>query len=236
MTRPDADRGLSLLDWATAVSTLAIAGLALASWLYAPEGPVPLHFGIDGLPDRWGDKTEAVGAIALFAALNAGVGFVFAWLARDRASGESIRRAGPAFPLGRAVAIATLTLVSAMLAGFMFGVLDPQGDPLAQQRVITAVLAGVSLVLGAFLGKAGPNPVVGVRTYWAMNSRLAWDKANRLTGRVWFWTGLTGLAAAPLGPQPATVGFVIVALIAGLALGVFESWRVWRDDPERAGA
>lgn len=235
MTGTRAGSGLSLLDWATIASTLGIAALAVAAWLYAPEGRVPLHFGIDGRPDRWGDKAEAVGAIALFAAVNAGMGLVFAWLARDRASGGSIRRAGPAFPLARVVLIATLTVVSALIASFMFGVLDPQGDPLVQQRLITALLAAICLLFGALLGKAGPNPVVGVRTYWALNSRLAWDKANRLTGRIWFWSGLVGLLAAPLGPQPWTVGALVVAMITALALGVFESWRVWRDDPERAG-
>ncbi|MEL6614905.1 MAG: DUF1648 domain-containing protein [Bacteroidota bacterium] len=44
-----------LLMW-----TLALATLAWAVWAYAalPER-IPLHFGIDGTPDRWGDRSLA---------------------------------------------------------------------------------------------------------------------------------------------------------------------------------
>lgn len=82
----------------------------------------------------------------------------------------------------------------------------------------------------------GPNALVGVRTPWTYASRLAWDKANRLAGRLFFWFGLLGFAAAPLVPQPAGMRAVVVATIAIAALAVFESWRVWRDDPERRSA
>ena len=59
------------------------------------------------------------------------------------------------------------------------------------------------------------------------------DRSNRLAGRLFFWIGLAGLAAAPFAPQPLGVYALIGAILIAAALSVLESWRVWRDDPER---
>jgi uncharacterized membrane protein len=91
----------------------------------------------------------------------------------------------------------------------------------------------ILLVLGAFLGRVAPNPVVGVRTPWSYKSRLAWDRSNRLAGRLFFLLGLIGLIAAPVAPQPLGALSLTGAALIVAALSVFESWRVWRSDPDR---
>ena len=52
--------------------------------------------------------------------------------------------------------------------------------------------------MGALLGKAGPNPWVGLRVYWTRRSRLAWERANRMLGHIYFLGSLTGLALLPI--------------------------------------
>ena len=64
-------------------------------------------------------------------------------------------------------------------------------------------------------------------------SRLAWDRSNRLAGRLLFVTGLAGLIAAPLAPQPLGTFCLIGAVLVVALWSVFESWRVWRGDPDR---
>ena len=95
-------------------------------------------------------------------------------------------------------------------------------------------LALIMLATGVFLGKTGPNPFVGVRTFWSLRSRLALDRSNRLLGRLWFWLGLAGLAAAPLAPEPLGTMALIILIMGTVAAAVVESWRVWRSDPDRA--
>jgi uncharacterized membrane protein len=95
------------------------------------------------------------------------------------------------------------------------------------------MMALVYVVAGAFVGKTSPGPFAGVRTYWSLRSRLAWDKSNRLAGRLMFWGGLVALAASPFAPQPLGVQALIAWILATCAAAVFESWRVWRSDPER---
>ncbi|MNS80009.1 hypothetical protein D3C72_1136760 [compost metagenome] len=96
-----------------------------------------------------------------------------------------------------------------------------------------ALMSLLFAVMGAFMGRVAPNPIVGVRTPWAYKSRLAWDRSNRLAGRLFFWLGLLGLITAPLAPQPLGFSLLIVGVLIAAGWSVFESWRVWRADPDR---
>jgi hypothetical protein len=43
------------LDWFTLVGLAALWAIAIHAWVNLPEY-IPIHFGNDGRPDRWGDK------------------------------------------------------------------------------------------------------------------------------------------------------------------------------------
>jgi uncharacterized membrane protein len=119
------------------------------------------------------------------------------------------------------------------MAALAFGLIGAnEGSGALMMVVVGAILA----VSGAYLGKVGPNPLVGVRTPWTFASRLAWDKSNRLAGRLFFWGGLASFIAAPLAPQPLGMQATIAGALLAAAAAVFESWRVWRTDPDRHGA
>jgi uncharacterized membrane protein len=48
-----------------------------------------------------------------------------------------------------------------------------------------------------------------------------------------FWLGAIGLIASPFVVQPTGMISLIIAVLIAAAWSVFESWRVWRADPER---
>ncbi len=96
-----------------------------------------------------------------------------------------------------------------------------------------ALMSLVILLIGAFLGRVGPNPFVGVRTPWAYKSRLSWERSNRLAGRLFFLIGLAGLLTAPFAPQPIGLYAILAAISLAAVWAVIESWRVWRTDPDR---
>ncbi len=217
---------LSLLDVATIVVTLVLAVLAAWIALRGPSGPVPVHFGIDGRPDRWGSRFEIVGVIALLAAMTGAVGggmSVFARRAVDTARARSLR-------IGQFVVVASMGLCGLLIANQVLAAVS--GD--AMQLKATPLIMSLILILtGAVLGRVSPNPFVGVRTPWTYKSRRSWDRTNRLGGRLLFLTGLAGLALTPFVPTPWAFTALIALILLTTALTVFESWRVWRDDPER---
>jgi uncharacterized membrane protein len=74
-----------------------------------------------------------------------------------------------------------------------------------------------------------------LRVYWTTHSRLAWERAHRVLGRVLFWGGLVGLAASFVMPWLASIALFVANIALAVALALVESWRTWRNDPDRTG-
>jgi uncharacterized membrane protein len=202
------------------------AGAGLYVLAYGPSHPIPMHFGFSGEVNRWGGRTEAGGLILGMAALS----FVGAFGLKSltsRASRDAEADTAPA----RWIILGVTSAVCLLMLAQTYGGLGASAP-----GVLMAFLSGLFALVGAWIGKVGPNPLVGVRTPWAYASRLAWDKSNRLAGRLFFWGGLLGLAASPFAPQPVGVQALLAGVLTAAAASVFESWRVWRNDPDARGA
>lgn len=207
----------------SAVSVALIAGgvwIALAG----PLGDLPLQIGIDGEPTRVGSRVQVGLLIGGLGLLNGVIG-AFTSLHRRRSDDPARKRSLGVNQLVSALAFGGVGAFAAATSLSGAGGVDAGAS--------MAGLALLTLTIGAFLGRVGQNPVVGVRTPWAYKSKLAWERSNRLAGRAWFWLGLIGLAASPFAPQPLGMQVLVGGLLISALAAVVESWRVWRTDPDR---
>ena len=218
----------SLLDHLTLAVFAVQAAYALHIGFNGPTTPLPLHFGPDLRPDRWGDRVEfavVCGGLTL-------VGFIAAIslaLAARRAAKDGDVSRRRSLRTGQGILLFAFAAIGLMIAWLSLG-----GAPLEDRgAILMGGLSLIFLVLGGFVGRVSPNRLVGVRTPWSYGSRLAWDRSNRLAGRLFFLLGLAGVIAAPVAPQPLALHVLTGAVIASAALSAFESWRVWRADPDR---
>lgn len=147
-----------------------------------------------------------------------------------RLAGDSQRHRARGYVMawryGVLVLLGMLTVVVAVRA------YAPEATPRETPTLIAMLLSAVLALKGALLGKLKPG-LLGLRLPWTCRSRLAWEKAHRLMGRVLFFGGLIGLVSAPFVPFFATVIGLAALVATGVAAGAIESWRVWRNDPER---
>lgn len=218
MNRPSA------ADRATLAITLMIVAAGVWIFFAGPLEVMPYHYGPDGQADAWAGR-EAIGlgiaVMGLLTGLFAGGMGVAARRAEDAARARSLRF-GQLLILIVFLGLALFAGVSSVTGLTSMGAAAPM-----------AGLSAFFLVIGSVLGRVGPNPIAGVRTPWSYKSRLAWDRSNRLAGRLLFLIGLAGVAAAPVAPQPLGYQAVIAAVILAAVVSVIESWRVWRADPDR---
>jgi uncharacterized membrane protein len=220
-------RRFSLLDVATVVMTVVILAMALWVAMRAPDVAYPMHFNARGEPDRWGDRNELavlLGFMAIMTAITAGMTGWYAESAEDAARRRSLR-------MGQMVSLVSIGGVTGLILWFTVGAMT-NGEPPAIGWAM-AVTGLILALVGSGLGRVGPNAVVGVRTPWSYKSRLAWDRSNRLAGRLFFWIGLSLILAAPIASQPAASIAMVVLILVAAIWPVFESWRVWRSDPDR---
>jgi len=216
----------SRLDAASWILTAGQFGLAFAIARVGPTHPLPMHLNADGAVDRWGGRGEMALVVLTLAVVSALVS-VIRWASTRKREAE-VRR-GLLF--SQLAMVWVLSLIALLAACLTWGWTDQPG-PRFGMALISSILAFV----GALLGKTSPNALIGVRTPWTFGSRLAWDKANRLAGRLFFWGGLVGTIAAPVAPQPEGFRAVTFGVLAIAAISIFESWRVWRSDPDRGRA
>lgn len=215
---------LTKLDLACLAAGAVLAVFGPGVVLFGPTGDLPIHYAVDGTADDWAGRGVVGGMIA---ALGAGLAILGGGMGRAAARAPDEAR-------GRALRASQLTLLIALVgvAGFAAGTSLTRAETISGALPM-AGLGSLFLGIGAFLGRAGPNPFVGVRTPWTYKSRLAWDRANRLAGRLLCLIGLAGLVAAPFAPQPAGLSILISAVLVAALASVVESWRVWRADPDR---
>jgi len=212
------------LDAATVGLALIVGGLGVWTVFAGPAELLPIHWNASGQADDWGTRELVGGVLVAMAALTLLLGGGMGVASRrtdDPARARALRYA-------QLVVILSLPLMSLLAASAsLSGTTDIGG------AVPVALMSLLFLLIGAFLGRVGPNPFVGVRTPWAYKSRLAWDRSNRLAGRLFFVIGLAGLLTAPFAPRPLNLYVLLTAVGVAALWSVVESWRVWRADPDR---
>lgn len=222
MTAPQ--KSAPALNVATVGLSLLVGGLGVWTMVAGPIELLPIHYNAAGQADDWGSREVLGGALIglglLTLVLGGGMG-----LAAGRTDDPSRHRA---LRYAQLVIVLSIPLISLLIASAgLSGTTDISG------ALPMALMSFVILLIGAFLGRVGPNPFVGVRTPWAYKSRLSWERSNRLAGRLFFLIGLAGLLTAPFAPRPLGLYAILTAIAVAAIWSAVESWRVWRTDPER---
>jgi uncharacterized membrane protein len=217
-------------DWAAIGVTASQLSLAAYIALFGPRDPVALHFDLMGRVDGWGSRFVVCGILMAMAGLT----LVTALAARRPGQSCGISPArSRSQNIPRFILLVVMLPLTLLMSALGMGQMRGGGDPTLNVHIILAVVWIIITALGAVLGKLAPNRLAGVRTYWSLRSPLAWEKSNRLLGRIYLAGGLFGLLTSTFLQPPVALTLLMAVGIGGGFLATFESWRVWRSDPER---
>ncbi|WP_291843674.1 SdpI family protein [Maricaulis sp.] len=207
--------------------------LAALGWFGTDgETRIPVHWGVDGQPDRYGGRAEA---FLLLPAVMIGLSAVFAVLPAIDPRGRNLERSRVVLNTAWLGALVLLLALQAAFVALGLGWIANEGVGFVPMLTLAAVGA-LFVLLGNVLGKARPNWFVGVRTPWTLSSDLAWDKTHRLTGRLMVLAGLAILVSIWFVPPERQVFLVLVLALTPAVVGMVYSYLVWRSDPDRQTA
>ncbi|MCU0881724.1 MAG: SdpI family protein [Hyphomonadaceae bacterium] len=224
-----------------AVASIAAVTVMVGAVVWAsaeiPEGSViPLHWNLDGVADRFGDRGDALGGLALMPAITVVVCAVFWAMTRAEPKKGGLEASAKAFLM---TWIAMLIVMLVVTLGMAVQMVGNAGTPDMSSegflRLVMVAVSGMLVVLGNYLPKTRPNFTIGVRTRWTLTSAVTWQKTHRLAGVLFMLAGLTGLAAATLLDARMLVIANIVPVLAAAAISTGYSWWVWRNAPDVAG-
>jgi len=134
--------------------------------------------------------------------------------------------------LSRAAVLALLTAAT-LTIGFYRLVPEAAPAPAIVPRALFALMWVVIALKGAAMGKLKPGSAMGLRVPWTRQSRLAWERAHRVLGRILFWGGLIGLATSPIVAPLTTLAMWATTVALAVTTALVESWRTWRLDRPR---
>ena len=200
---------------------IAAAPLVFLSVVYSglPQ-TVPVHFGVDMQPNRWGHKSEIwVPAIIVFV-LSAAVYFLFQNLHKidPKRSGPQL---SPVFQKMGFGLLVFLALLNFLLVEMVKGDLN-----------LTKVLLPLCGLLFAFIGNylynIKPNYFAGYRVPWTLHDEDNWRKTHRVGSKFWFAGGLLIAAVCPFLPTAAAFLFFLAVLSVMVCIPLVYSYRLFK--------
>jgi uncharacterized membrane protein len=203
------------------VVAVVMVAAAVAWW----TGParVPVHWNVSGQVDRWGGRAEGLLLLPLLLMAMAVLQRVLPRLDPGRANYPNFAGAWAGVWLG----------ITVFLAGLYVAVLlEMNGRPVDMSVVGPALMGGLFVLIGAFMGKLRPNWFMGVRTPWTLSSKTSWIRTHRLAGWMFVASGLIVWVTALLWRGAAPYALAGCALVTGVASTAY-SYFVWRDATDR---
>ena len=204
-----------------------VAQVALAAygvWVVGPDAQVPVHWGVDGQPDGW--ATALVG-FSIMPLITAGIVALFAAVPRIEPRRRNLERSASAYRTTATAVVVFLGLAQVVV------VLSSLGRPLPMNTIVGFGIGLLFIVMGNVMATVRSNFMFGVRTPWTLTSDLAWDRTNRLVGRLFVVAGLS-LLVLTFVTSAEIIVWVMVTWIAIILVGGFAySYRVWKSDPNR---
>lgn len=140
---------------------------------------VATHFGLDGTPNGWSDKTSLPYIIG-----GLGIGsYLLMLLIPYFDPKNKIAQMGEKYYSIR-------LLMTLFMSSISFYLLYVSDKGVINPNLLIALIGAFYVVLGNYLQSVKPNYFIGIRTPWTLENEETWKKTHRLGGRLWLIGGL----------------------------------------------
>ena len=191
---------LSKLTVITTILTLLPIILGATLYNKLPD-TVVTHWGFNNEPNGWSPKWMACFGIPL---IMAAINFVLSVVADKEET--AVKTSNTAMNIARwTVPVLSMLLVPMMLFSAL-------GVPFDVEKIASAIVSLLLIVIGNYLPKCRRNKYVGIRLPWTLKSDENWDKTHRLSGYVWMLGGLIMVIVTWIG-RPQITLIVLLAII-----------------------
>ncbi|HEX8469397.1 MAG TPA: SdpI family protein [Allosphingosinicella sp.] len=205
----------AMLVAATMVGVALLVGSSVPADL-----ALPIHWGIDGEPDRFSDKWTA---LLIPPGLAAGISLLFYFLPSIEPRQEGLRRSQGLYLWGWAALLLMSAAIELALVALALG------WSVHAAHIIAGGFGATLILIGNQLGKSRSMYLIGIRTPWTLASEEVWIRTHRLAGKLMVGGGFVTIGAA-LQPLPsgalATVMLGVIAVAAGVP--IVYSFLLWR--------
>lgn len=215
------------LGLTSALLVLGMGAAALVAGLQLPADlQLPVHWGLDGTPDRFAGKWVGLLMPAAIAAALSLLFWCLPWI--EPRSRNLSRSQGLYLWVWASVLLLSLGIdVVVLSAALEWGI--------PASRMIAGTLGVMFVIIGNQLGKSRSMFLIGLRTPWTLASEEVWVRTQRLAGKLMVLGGLIDMGAALMPLSGELLATALAATIAVAAIvPIVYSFLLWRREPKRA--
>jgi uncharacterized membrane protein len=180
---------------------------------------LPLHWGIDGQPDRFGPAWKALFMPPFVMAILLGIFSSLKWFEPRKDNLQKSLRALSGIVMGAILMMLVLQAGNVALA---------LGNEVSMVRLVIFSIGLMLIVTGNFLSKTRSNFFIGIRTPWTLSSDVIWRRTHRLGSRLFMLSGAIMLVSSWIIAQNYFIYLVLGVVLPAALIPVFYSWWLWR--------
>jgi uncharacterized membrane protein len=211
----------------TTAGTLLILLIIAVPFIYVaiiyPNLPqtIPIHFGLDGKADGFGNKRNIWMSTSVLAAVSLGIYLLMNFLP----SIDPKKKAGQSPDVYRKIALAVVVFLTCINLTI---VRSSQSNGFEMARFMLPVMGAFFAILGNYMHSIKPNYFVGFRTPWTLESEDNWRKTHQLVSKIWVPGGLLIILGTFLLPFKMGIAFMFVVLFPMVIIPAVFSYRYYK--------
>ncbi|WP_367925624.1 SdpI family protein [uncultured Ruthenibacterium sp.] len=207
-----------ILIWILAILPLIACVVCMP---FLPD-KVPMHWGINGQIDRYGNRSELI----LLAATGLGIALLLKFVPRldpKRQNYEKFKGGYTAIRLSLSLFYMFMIALTLFIAFFPHA-----GAAVSMDRLCTGAIGILFCIMGNFMPKFQHNYFCGIRVPWTLSSSDNWRRTHRFAGPIWFVCGLGILVCAFLLHGQMLYIAMIIFAVPLLVLPILYSYLLFR--------
>jgi uncharacterized membrane protein len=172
---------------------------------------VPVHFGIDGRADRYGNKSGLWEVAAILAGISILL-FILIRLIPKIDPKKSPRNPSDVYNKISILVVLLFSVINCFL------VYSAEKGAFNIGNIFAAIMGLFLAVMGNLMHNIKPNYFVGICTPWTLENEMTWRKTHQLAGKIWVAGGLAIATISLLVPDRIaiyvlTAGTVILGIV-----------------------
>jgi uncharacterized membrane protein/dienelactone hydrolase len=184
---------------------------------------VPLHFGIDGKPDRYGSPLEFFIVIVVISVIGIGVSLLLKYIHLIDPK-KKVQRGNDKI-MGSVRWVLSIFL-SALSFFIIYSVTKNTMED--NNKWLFTIMGLLFVFLGNYLINIKPNYFIGIRTPWTLQNETVWKKTHRLGGKMMFVGGFLVVICSFILPEDIRIISTIAILLSSTFIPVIYSFVVYR--------
>lgn len=214
--------------WSIICVAIAI-GFSFWAMSQLPEtGQVPVHWDINGVPDRYGDVSEAKFAILISPIVSVLTAILLGVMPLIDPLKKGIKHSEKAYGWVWAGTMVFLTAVTIFTGLMIVGGANDTAPKIDSLRLIFAAMSVLFILIGNLLPKTRPSFTFGIRTPWTLSSANTWEKTHKVGGVLFMMCGAVGLLLSLALPVKQSVPILVTLMILLPAFCIVYSYMAYR--------